>query len=206
MWGGSPTAYLLASCGDESTSPTTGSVDPQRLDADHRTAAGLLARYEYADAADLLGNVVAEDPNRIDARTDLAIAVMNRQLETDEQDALEMLERLHADHPDDLRIAYVSGVLLQRAGEDEIAARRFQKVVEGDPLDPYGWYHLGLVQEREDPEAALEAYQRVVELDPYLRSGWYRIGSVAARIGNDDLSDSALATFERLETKVWIKK
>ena len=95
--------------------------------------------------------------DRYVAPPDLAIAVMNRQLENDEQDALEMLEVLHAEHPDDLRIAYVSGVLLQRAGEDEIAVQRFQKVVDGDPLDPYAWYHLGLVQEREDPGAALQA-------------------------------------------------
>ena len=190
---------LLTSCEDGSDKGS-GEADARRLDAEHRTAAGLLARYEYADAADLLTEVVARDPERTDARTDLAIAVMNRQLENDEQEALEMLDALHDEHPEDLRIAYVSGVLHQRAGEDEIAARRFQKVVEGDPLDPYGWYHLGLVREREDPAAALEAYERVVELDPYLRSGWYRIGSVAARIGNDELSDSALETFERLET------
>ena len=191
---------LLTSCREDSTTPVVVSLDPDSLDADHRTAAGLLARYEYADAADLLAEVVAQDPGRTDARTDLAIAVMNRQLEDDEQNALDMLDALHQEHPNDLRIAYVSGVLHQRAGQDEIAAQRFQIVVDRDPMDPYGWYHLGLVKERENPEAALEAYQRVVELDPYLRSGWYRIGSVAARIGNDELSDTALKTFERLET------
>ncbi|MCP4834781.1 MAG: hypothetical protein GY895_08435 [Phycisphaera sp.] len=191
---------LLASCGGESETPMAEAVPADRLDAGHRTAAGLLARYEYADAVDLLTEVVAGDPDRLDARVDLAIATMNRQLESDEQDALDMLEALQAEHPEDVRIAYLSGVLQQRAGEDEIAAVRFQKVIDLDAEDPYAWYHLGLVQERENPDSALLAYQQAVALDPYLRSGWYRIGSVAARLGRNDLSDSALATFERLET------
>ena len=190
---------LLSACGDPSgdSSPT---ADAGVLDAAHRKAAGLLARYEYADAVDVLAEVVAADPERTDARVDLAIATMNRQLETDEQDALDTLESLHQEFPDDVRIAYVSGVLQQRAGEDQIARTRFEQVVESDPTDPYGWYHLGLVTEREDPQTALDSYRRAVELDPYLRSGWYRIGSVAARIGDDETSDDALATFERLET------
>ena len=81
---------LLASCGeDDSGKPPAVTLDPGSLDAEHRTAAGLLARYAYADAADLLANVVAEDPSRTDARTDLAIAVIeeltNRLRETNEQ-------------------------------------------------------------------------------------------------------------------------
>ena len=192
---------LLAGCDGDGTPPDqTGLPDAAVLDADHRTAAGLLARYDYGTAVDLLAEVVRQDPNRLDARVDLAIATMNRQLETDEQDALDMFETMHADHPDDLRVAYVSGVLQQRAGEDEIAAERFQSVVDADPLDPYGWYHLGLVSERESPRTALRAYEAAVALDPYLRSGWYRIGSVAARLGEDEISDRALETFERLET------
>ena len=192
---------LLAACGGDETSPEPTDVkDSAALDASHRTAAGLLARYDYGTAVDLLADVVRRDPERLDARVDLAIATMNRQLETDEQDALDMFEAMHLDHPDDLRVAYVSGVLQQRAGADELAAERFQSVVDSDPTDPYAWYHLGLVLERENPRAALEAYEAAVALDPYLRSGWYRIGSVAARVGDDEISDRALATFERLET------
>ncbi len=196
-------AILLAlGCGEAGPSaPVVAPMaDPSPLDADHRKAAGLLARYDYATAVDLLDGVVRQDPDRVDARIDLAIATMNRQLETDEQDALDMLEAMHAEHPDDPRVSYVSGVLLQRAGDDEKALQRFQQVVDADPTDPYAWYHLGLVTEREDPRAALEAYEAAVALDPYLRSGWYRIGSVAARLGEDEISDRALATFERLET------
>ncbi|MFM1832161.1 MAG: hypothetical protein RLZZ461_477 [Planctomycetota bacterium] len=193
---------LLAACDPsiEDPGPTPVAVDPAPLDADHRRAAGLLARYEYADAVDALERVVSADDTRVDAQVDLAIAVMNRQLEDDEQNALDMIEAIATAHPDDLRAAYVAGVLLQRAGEDERAAARFRTVVEGDPTDAYGWYHLGLVLEREQPAEAMAAYRRAAELDPYLRSAWFRIGSVAARLGDDDAADAALATFERLET------
>lgn len=193
---------LIVGCdGGGSSAPTPApAVDPVALDADHRRAAGLLARYEYADAVDLLEGVVADDPDRLDARVDLAIAVMNRQLEDDEQAALDMIEALATEHPEDPRAAYVAGVLLQRAGEDERAEARFARVVEVDPNDAYGWYHLGLVRERDRPADAMTAYRRAAEIDPYLRSAWFRIGSVAARLGDDAAADEALATFERLET------
>jgi len=197
-----PSLWLTA-CerGGDATNPEpVATVDPAPLDADHRRAAGLLARYEYADAVDALERVVARDDTRLDAQIDLAIAVMNRQLEDDEQDALDMIEAIATAHPDDLRAAYVAGVLLQRAGEDERAEARFRTVVGGDPADAYGWYHLGLVLEREQPAEAMAAYRRAADLDPYLRSAWFRIGSVAARLGEDDAADAALATFERLET------
>jgi Tfp pilus assembly protein PilF len=193
---------LLTACDSKTDAPggAPTAVDPAPLDADHRRAAGLLARYEYADAVEALERVVNGDDGRVEAQVDLAIAVMNRQLEDDEQNALDMIEAIATAHPDDLRAAYVAGVLLQRAGEDERAAARFRTVVEGDPTDAYGWYHLGLVLEREQPAEAMAAYRRAAELDPYLRSAWFRIGSVAARLGDDDAADAALATFERLET------
>ena len=74
-------------------------ADASTLDANHRRAAGLLARYEYADAVDLLEKVVADDPERVEAQIDLAIAVMNRQLEDDEQSALDLIDRLATDLP-----------------------------------------------------------------------------------------------------------
>ena len=150
-------SVLAAGC-DQAGAPETPVVDASALDADHRRAAGLLARYEYADAVDLLEQVVADDPDRLDARIDLAIAVMNRQLEDDEQNALDMIDALAEAHPEDARAAYVAGVLLQRAGEDERAEARFDRVVEADPDDAYGWYHLGLVRERETPAEAMAAY------------------------------------------------
>ena len=175
-------------------------VDERRLDDLHRRAAGMLARYDYVDAVDLLESVVAEDPSRTDARVDLAIATMNRQFDSDEEDARQMLEEILVDRPDHLRAAYVAGVLHQRAGENELALDRFQRVIDADPGDPYGWYHLGLVNERADPQFAADAYREAVEIDPYLRSAWYRLGSVASRLGDEETANEALETFERLET------
>ena len=60
-------SVLAAGC-DRGGAPETPVVDASALDANHRRAAGLLARYEYADAVDLLEQVVADDPDRLDAR------------------------------------------------------------------------------------------------------------------------------------------
>ena len=185
----------LTSCGEPA--PPVGATED--LDGPHRKAAGLLARYDYDDAVQILESVVERDPQRLDARIDLAIATMNRQKENDEPSALAMLDDLHARHPEDLRAGFVSAVLHLRAGNDAIARDRLAMVLEGDESDPFAWYHYGLSLERDDPDAAAEAYQTAVELDPYQRSGWYRLGSVAARLGDEATADAALATFERLE-------
>ncbi len=186
----------VGGCGD---SKVPVAVAPGADDADHRRAAGLLSRYDYDDAVRLLASVVESDPDRLDARIDLAIATMNRQEETDEADALVMLDSIHAESPNDPRAAYLSSVLHLRAGNDEIAADRLGRLLDADDSDPFAWYHYGLAVERRDPAAAVDAYRRATELDPYQRSGWYRLGSVAARLGDDDTADEALATFERLE-------
>ncbi len=185
----------LGGCGD-GTPPGQGTED---LDGPHRKAAGLLARYDYEDAVRILQSVVDRDPDRVDARIDLAIATMNRQEENDEADALAMLDEIHALYPMDPRAGFVSSVLHLRAGNDSIARDRLETVLSQDDSDPFAWYHYGLALERDDPEAAADAYQRAVTLDPYQRSGWYRLGSVAARLGDDATADAALATFERLE-------
>ena len=185
----------LGGCGDA----TPAERETGDLDGPHRKAAGLLARYDYGDAVRILQSVIDRDPDRLDARIDLAIATMNRQEENDEANALAMLDDVHARHPNDPRAGFVSSVLHLRAGNDSIARDRLAMVLRGDESDPFVWYHYGLALERDDPEAAAEAYQRTVTLDPYQRSGWYRLGSVAARLGDDATADSALATFERLE-------
>jgi len=185
----------LGGCGDASPS-VQGSED---LDGPHRKAAGLLARYDYGEAVQILQSIVDQDPDRLDAQIDLAIATMNRQEKDDEAVALAMLDEVHALHPTDPRAGFVSAVLHLRAGNDAVARDRLAMVLEDDKSDPFAWYHYGLAQERDDPEAAAEAYRTAVNLDPYQRSGWYRLGSVAARLGDDTTADAALATFERLE-------
>lgn len=193
-------ALAPASCdraGESASSPTP---DTHALDDLHRRAAGMLARYDYVDAVELLETVVAEDPTRTDARVDLAIATMNRQFDADEEDARQMLEAILVDAPNHLRAGYVAGVLHQRAGDNALALERFENVVEADPSDAYAWYHLGLVREREDPTFSADAYRRAVEIDPYLRSAWYRLGSVSSRLDDTETADAALQTFERLET------
>ena len=61
--------------------PVIGCEDPPErdvvvagtADADHRRAAGLLSRYDYDDAVQLLSAVVEDDPGRTDARIDLEV-------------------------------------------------------------------------------------------------------------------------------------
>jgi hypothetical protein len=158
-----------------------------------------MGRYDYAGAATILEELAAARPAWVDNRVNLAIAVMNRQQDGDEQRALDLLRAVLAEVPDDPRALYVAGLLELRAGDVEAAAVRLARVVELDARDPYAAYFHGQAIELTDPEAALAEYERALVLEPYLRSAVYRAASVLRRTGQPDVARERLELFQRLD-------
>ena len=180
-----------------------GCEDPRslpNLEARNNEAIGLMGQYDYARAAAIWDQLAAEAPETTILQINLAIAVLNRQLDDDEPKALALLNNVLAQEPDNVRAAYVAGVLRLRNGNNAAAIAAFQRVLDTDSTDAYAWYHLGSAQEASDAAAAVEAYQHAVDLDPYLRSAWYRLGQVSARLDQPARASTALHEFERLET------
>ncbi len=180
-----------------------GADEPRPLTAEQREAAvrarGLMGRYDYDAAVALLEELAEARPDRLDVRTNLAIAILNRQLDGDEAIALELLRGVLAEDADHVRALYVAGLLELRAGEVESAAGRLGRVAELDPDDPYAAYFHGQAIEPFDAERALAEYERALAADPYQRSAVYRAAVVARRLGRIEEATERLELFQRLE-------
>lgn len=189
-------AISFAGCGSDSTAPKISDSD---LAANNRGVA-LMGRFDYTGAYNVFAELVDSHPDWHAARTNLAISLMNRQQPEDSDLALQQLEIVLAEQPDDVRAHYVAGLLRLYLGEVEPAARHFAAVLAIDDNDAYAHYYLGQCHLRlGDEEAALAAYQDAMQLDPYLRSAYYSAAQVLQRLGRNDEARAQLAIFERFE-------
>jgi tetratricopeptide (TPR) repeat protein len=188
---------VLAGCGSEQ-----GSQAPSDEDiALNNRGVALMGYFDYSGAVDVFEQVVTRQPEWLDARTNLAIALKNRQQPGDELLALQQLETVLTDDADNARANYVAGLLRLYLGEIETASGHFQSVLEADPSDAYAHYYLGQCLLRlGDPEAALTSYRHTVELDPYVRSAYYGAAQVLQQLGRADDASAQLALFERMAT------
>jgi hypothetical protein len=188
---------VLCGCG-----PDQGSGGPTGDDiALNNRGVALMGYFDYAGATDAFEEAVTKRPDWLDARTNLAIALKNRQQRGDEQLALQQLAEVLASDPDNARANYVAGLLRLYLGEVELAAAHFQSVVGEDPSDAYAHYYLGQCQLRlGDREAALESYATAIELDPYIRSAYYGAAQVLRQLQRAQEASEQLALFERMST------
>jgi tetratricopeptide (TPR) repeat protein len=188
---------VLAGCGSEQGSHAPGDDD---IALNNRGVA-LMGYFDYTGAVAMFEQAVASQPEWLDAQTNLAIALKNRQQPGDEQLALQRLADVLAIDPANARANYVAGLLRLYLGEIETASRHFQSVLDADPADAYAHYYLGQCQLRlGDPEAALASYERTVELDPYVRSAYYGAAQVLQQLDRADDASVQLALFERMAT------
>ncbi len=184
----------LAGCTPDSTTPELSADD---IALNNRGVA-LMGFFDYVGAQDVFGKLVERQADWHDARTNLAIAVLNRQEPGDEQRALQQLAIVLAAKPDDPRANYVAGLLRLYLGEVETAASHFEAVLAADSADAYAHYYLGRCSLRlGDKEAALAGYQRAIEHDPYLRSAYYGAAQILQRLGRSDEAAEQLALFQR---------
>jgi tetratricopeptide (TPR) repeat protein len=69
------------------------------------------------------------------------------------------------------------------------AQQALDSATRAAPVDPHGWYALGLLERTENrSEKALEAFQKVITIDPADPDAYYMAGSVEV-----DLNDSTAA-------------
>ena len=184
----------LAACTPDSATPAF-SVDDIGL---NNRGVALMGHFDYVEAAEVFADLVTRNADWHDARTNLAIAFMNRQEPGDELLALEQLTSVLTAQPDDTRANYVAGLLRLYLGEVEAAEVHFKAVLAVDSADAYAHYYLGTCRLRlGDKEAALVAYVRAIELDPYLRSAYYGAAQILQRLGRSDEAAEQFALFQR---------
>lgn len=201
-------ALLMLSCSGGSSDssgkgakpPATG-VDAQLVEENNR-GVGLMGRFDYAAAVDAFDGVLRKKPDWIDAKINLAIATLNRQLEGDEAGALKLVNEAQQADQSNLRARYVAGVLLQRTGEPadaEKALEHFLFVTNADPKDAYAAYRVGqCMRDQQKLAEALEWFIKATKLDPYLRSAYHNASQILSRLGRAAEAAEMAAAFERL--------
>ncbi|MCY4143793.1 MAG: tetratricopeptide repeat protein [Gammaproteobacteria bacterium] len=159
-----------------------------------------MGQFDYEAAHATFSRLVEERPDWIVARINLAIATLNRQEEVDERKALEILASVLTEQPDNVRALYTSGVISFHLGDTDSALDFFTKTVELDPQDAYASYFLGQthlqLQQHQDAQRWL---LRSIELDPYLTSGYWAANQASRRLGEVDLAEELVTSYNRLK-------
>lgn len=175
------------------------SEERHQLVTENNRGVGLMGRFDYAAAHSVFSDLSRRYPDMADVQINLAIATLNRQLDGDEQRALDLARAVLESEPDHLRAHYVAGLMLLYLGDTRNAQTHFQAVVDGDPRDAYAAYYLGQVlTQASHYEAALAQYRRAIELDPYLRSAYYGAFQVLRRLKRVQEARSLITDYQRL--------
>nr|VFJ57461.1 MAG: Tetratricopeptide repeat-containing protein [Candidatus Kentron sp. FW] len=160
---------------------------------------GLMGRFEYSAAAEVFARLMAQYPHWSDVRLNLAIAILNRQKEGDEQAALALADEVLVSHPDHLRAHYVAGLLRLYLSSPADAIEHFARVAEADPNDAYAAYYLGqCLAQQSEPEKALAEYRRALAIDPYLRSAAYGAFQALQRLQRRQEARDFITQYQRL--------
>ncbi|WP_426267243.1 tetratricopeptide repeat-containing sulfotransferase family protein [Sphingomonas sp. LHG3443-2] len=104
--------------------------------------------------------------------------------------ALQLLDRLVAEKPDDLRAATIRLSLLTQIGRYEDAEASFRSLIASYPADPrlpLGYAHLLRTLGRADESAAL--YRATLERSPTLGEAWWGLADLKSGVlGADDIT------------------
>jgi len=185
---------LLAACGQRDA---IFEPNEDQIERNNRGVA-LMGQYRNEDARQVFAALHEEAPEWVDVEVNLAIAILNRQEERDEFEALRITEALLEDHPDHARARYVAALMRLYTGDTEQALAHFRQVTALAPDDAYVAYFTGqALSQLGDVEAALVEYERAMALDPYLRSGYYGAALAYRQLGDTDRARELLTIYQR---------
>jgi tetratricopeptide (TPR) repeat protein len=173
--------------------------DPKLVEQNNR-GVGLMGKFQYEDARQVFQSLADQHHNWLDVKVNLAIAILNRQQDGDEQFALDVLNEALKVAPDHVRARYCTGLLLEYTGENEPALEHFQAVVQADPNDAYAAYYLAkCLSTAGKLEDAIEWHKKAIAIDPYLRSPYNACSLLLRRVDRVEEADRMLVEFMRLE-------
>ena len=191
-------AAALAGCDRGAPVPAGAAAGGEAVRAEVDRAVGLMGVFEFADAERAFAAAAAREPASYEARLGHAIAVLNQSSEGAQQRALELLDAMLREWPDDVRVTYCQGLAWLYLGDPAKALPRFRRVVERAPGDPHANFYSGQCLELlGELEPARASYARAAEIDPYLRSAYLGLQRVLARLGRDAEAEGMLAEFRR---------
>ena len=187
---------VLGACGSGHESPP---YDVDTVATNNRGVA-LMGRFDFDAARQVFAGLVDQHADDADLRVNLAIAVLNRQQEGDEDTSVGILDGVLAQNPNHLRAKYVRGLLSLHGGDSQAAFDDFLAVARADPDDSEAAYYVGQsLMQLENHEEALVWFDRAAEEDPYLRSAYYRAFQALQRLGRMDEAEGFIERFQALD-------
>lgn len=154
--------------------------------------AGRIGRYR--DAENLLRRAIELSPGFTAARANLALVLyrQNRPME-----AIEELEKVTAEDPENPGHANLQAAALGRIGEFDEAIELYRQVLAKLPGQPKVWMSYGhMLKTVGDQAEAIAAYRRALELKPELGEAWWSLANLkTVRFAEEDVAAmrSALA-------------
>jgi len=160
---------------------------------------GLMGQFNFEAARGVFASLADAHPDRRDLQINLAIAILNRQQDGDNEKARSILERVSVADPGNLRSRYSLGLILLNDGRAAEALPHFAFVAEHAPADAFAQYYVARCRfEQGDFAAALTGFQRAVALDPHLRSAVYGESQALQRLGRTEAAQQRLNEFQEL--------
>ena len=149
-----------------------------------KDAVEALEREDYAQAAELLEKVVAEDPENVEVRFNLAYAYSELKQNAK---AIEHYQKVAGIKPGLVSARMNLGILLIGEERTAEAAAHFQVVAEARPEDfaPQLYYAHALLNSG-DPKGAIEPYEQAVRLNPRSAEAFLGLGQSLARAGRGE--------------------
>lgn len=185
---------------EPTSAPATSASTSSDLITEENRGVALTGKFDFDGAVAVFSQIQKEHPENADNAVNLAIATLNRQREGDSAAALQMLDAVLRDHPDQIRAHYCRGVLLLNAGKPAEALKEFQWVASKDASDAFAAYWMGQsLAAMGKPGEALPEFLKAEELKPTLRSAYYGAFQAMQKLGRMDEAKKEFAKFQDLK-------
>jgi predicted Zn-dependent protease len=149
----------------------------------------LMGRKEYAEAEKLLRAALEKAPNdpAMNAQLAAVLAAQNK------AEAVPLLQKLHAAHPEDLAITRMLAEVLDEAGDTGGSDQLYTALLNAHPndVDLLIAHGQNLTRQQRFPEA-LAAFSRATEVDAANPDGWSGLAFAASKTGKPEITLHAL--------------
>ena len=105
---------------------------------------GQLEKFDYLPASKSFEEAVLLSPKWVDARINLAVALLNMRGKEHHDRVVKLAREIIAEEPDNPYAHCLVGMVFRIRGFTEEAVVHLQRVVEIDPQDASGWHNLGV--------------------------------------------------------------
>lgn len=163
--------------------------DPKSVPANSGLAHVLIDRKQYPEAEKLVRAILPQDPDS---------PVLNAQLATvlaaqDDADALPLLQKLHALHPENAAITRMLAEVLADSGNATASDKLYTALLAKSPddIDLLVGHGQNLVRQQQYPQA-LASFTKATQLDSASADAWSGIAFAASKLHQPSLAVHAL--------------